>query len=199
MRRSILALFIATIALEPPLLAQSSSSNPAPAVPGGFIGALIMWWICSRRRHQAIGGWLLYFFIQLYISLGVTILLFIAGFENYRPSAWEGSGLYPLFILSTVPGLLLVPVQVTFGTFVLNRRDWKWVQRLKVVLLIDLVFVLIALAIDSYYFSDNVFFDVYSLIWPSIWLPYFTKSKRVQRVFKTKDWFEQAVPVSGTV
>jgi len=45
------------------LAAQASSTNTyTPTFPGG----LIAWWICSRRKREQLGGWLLFYYWQLY-------------------------------------------------------------------------------------------------------------------------------------
>jgi hypothetical protein len=51
---------------------------------------------------------------------------------------------------------------------------------------------LIGLLIHTRYFPDNLFLDVYSLIFPSFLLPYMLRSERVSLVFLTKDWAEAA-------
>lgn len=176
-----------------PSIAFAASESQRPPIPGAAVGALIMWWICSRRKQQAIGGWLLYYFIQLYTGFVLTVFMTLISLENYRPSAWEGSNLYYLFLLSTVPGLIIEIAQVIVGTGLLRVRDWRWVNYLRLVLVVNLVFVGIALAIDAMYFQDSIAFDVLAFIWPIIWLPYFSKSKRVERVLKIKDWVAQPV------
>ena len=65
----------------------------------------------------------------------------------------------------------------------MKTRDYYWVKQLKVVLVLDLIFVLLAMLIDYQFFKDNLPFDVLALIWPLIWLPYFSKSVRVEKVF----------------
>ncbi len=83
--------------------------------------------------------------------------------------------------------------QVVVATGLLRVRDWKWVKHLKAVLITNLVFAAIAIGIDAVHFQDSVAFDVLGLVWPTIWLPYFSRSTRVERVFKTKDWGGQTV------
>lgn len=187
--RSRVTFLIFIVAIVFPSIAFAASESQRPPVPGAVIvGALIMWWICSRRKQQPIGGWLLYYLIQLYFGFVFSLFVTLISIENYRPSVWEGSNLYYFFLLSTVPGLIIEIAQVIVATGLLRVRDWRWVNYLRMVLVIDLVFVMIAVGIDAIHFQDSIAFDVFSLIWPIIWLPYFSKSKRVERVFKTKDW-----------
>jgi hypothetical protein len=187
------AFLVSIVTIVFPSIVFAASESQRPPVPGAAVGALIMWWICYHRRQQPIGGWLLYYFIQLYVAFAFALFITLISLENYRPSAWEGSNLYYLFLLSTVPGLIIEIAQVIVATGLLRVRDWRWVSYLKMVLVVHLVFVGIAIAIDAMYFQDSIVFDVLALIWPIIWLPYFSKSKRVERVFKTKDWLGQPV------
>jgi hypothetical protein len=50
------------------------------------------------------------------------------------------------------------------------------------------LFGLVGAAIDAKFFPDNVFFDIYGLVFPSVFLPYMCFSDRVHRVFLTRDW-----------
>ncbi len=191
--RSRVSLLILVVIIVFPSIAFAASESQRPPVPAAAVGALIMWWICSRRKQQPIGGWLLYYFIQLYLGFVLVLFMTVIALENYRPAAWEDCTLYYLFLLSTVPGFLIEIAQVVVATGLLRVREWRWVNYLRMVLVVDLVFVGIAMAIDAMHFQDSIAFDVLALIWPIAWLPYFSKSKRVERVFKTKDWLGQPV------
>src|SRR5207253_8049083 len=91
---------------------DSNKSSPTSSL-GSLIGVLIVWYICSSRRKKEIGGWLLYFYIQLYVGVIVTVAIGLFSFRNYIPSTWATNpSLYPLFLLSTLPTLMLLPVQL---------------------------------------------------------------------------------------
>jgi hypothetical protein len=138
-RRVAFLVSIMTIAF--PSIVFAASESQRPPIPGAAVGALIMWWICSRRRQQPIGGWLLYYFIQLYLAFAFTLFMTLISLENYRPSAWDDSNLYYLFLLSTVPGFMVEIAQAVVATGLLSVRDWRWVSYLKMALVVDLVFV----------------------------------------------------------
>lgn len=168
------------------LLAANGGQTRTPGVGGG--GLLIMWYICHRRRHNPIGGWLLFYYIQLYLGALFSLLIVAASLEYYSPSSWDDSGLYAISLISSVPQLVLVAAQVAVATALLKVRSWRLVSYLKGVLAALIAFGLLSLALDYGHFPDAVLLDLYSLIWPLIWLPYFSVSKRVRSVFQTKDW-----------
>ena len=68
---------------------------------------LILWVICYNRRLQEIGGWLLFYYIQLYMGIGATLLLLPFTIDNLLPSRWGGApGRYALALLGTLPLLV---------------------------------------------------------------------------------------------
>lgn len=168
----------------------SDNKNQAPL--GGAPGALLMWWICSRRKEKPIGGWLLYFYIQLYVGGAVGIIFMLLSLKNYNPATWQSMPLYWLFLISGLPGQLLLVAQVVVASVLLKKRQWRWVEYMQLLFALDLAFGLLAVLIDHWHFQDNVAFNFLTLAYASIWLLYFWKSVRVRSVFKTKDW--KAVP-----
>jgi hypothetical protein len=176
-----------------PAAAQNGSQTSSTSVPG--LGALIMWYVCAKRKAQEIGGWLLYFYIQLYIGVIISLLVGLAAYENYLPSTWvENQSLYPLFLLSAVPGIVILPIQLVVAERLRKSRDVRFVRSLRTVLWVQLAAAVVGAVIDYAQFPDNLPLDVLAVIWPSVWLPYFHMSKRVKRVFETKNWV-QMVPV----
>lgn len=175
------------IGISQALAADGSNSKPFSGI--GLIGALIMLYICASRRKNEIGGWLLYYYIQMYIGVIIMVIVFLFSFNNYRPSSWSGNiGLYLLFLLSVIPILLLQPLQLIVAEKLRLSRDFQFLKYLRYVLWADLAFSAVSTIIDIGYFPSCVPFDVIGFLWPIIWLPYFYKSKRVRSVFETKDW-----------
>lgn len=187
-KRFITALILTTCIVQAAYGAEGSQTTSSPA--GGSIGgALIMWYICNRRRTQEIGGWLLYYYIQLYVGVLLTVVMTAISFDNYLPVSWDAApNLYPLFLVSTVPAVLLLPIQLGVAEKLRRSRNYSWVQILRYVLWIDLAAAVVGTLIDLTYFADNLAFDALALVWSLVWLPYFYVSKRVSRVFNTKDW-----------
>ena len=150
------------------------------------IVGLIPLLICVNRRTREIGGWLLYYYIQLYVAVVFILISTVLTVHDYLPPAWAAQpGLYPWFLLSIVPGRLVLLVQLVFAEMLRLSRDYRHVHALRLVLWADFAAAIIAIAIDVSFFKHKLILDILALIWPFIWLPYFYVSKRVVRVFRT--------------
>jgi hypothetical protein len=175
----------------------TTHSSPPPA---GGCGALIMAYICSQRKKEEIGGWLLYYYIQIYIGLIATIAIFAVSLENYKPSSWSAApSLYPWFLLSAVPGILVIPAQVVVAELLRRSRSERFLRWLRIVLWIDAACALLAVAIDLVYFRDSLFLDILPIVWVTVWLPYFYVSTRVKKVFVTKTWLVPDLARAGVL
>jgi hypothetical protein len=187
------------LALSLPVLASTDTPD-TPAVSPQFsgIGApvliLLIWYVCASRRKKEIGGWLLYYYIQLYIGAIIAVMLTVRSFDKYLPGTWEYlPGQYPFFLLSTVPVLLVYLAKFVVAERLRISRDYAYVPILRYILFADLASSLIAIAINNQYFEGNsAGFNIVTLIWPIIWIPYFYFSKRVKSVFKNHDWLSSA-------
>jgi Protein of unknown function (DUF2569) len=177
------------VALTIPALAVDNrqvAGNSLEAAPYGF---LIVTAVCVWRRKEEIGGWLLFFYIQTYGGVIFTVLLVSLSFQNYLPSAWAANpSLYPLYLLSSLPIQILAVVVIVVAEMMRRTREYRFVQMLRAVLWIYIAAIGVGAVIDWSQFPENIPLDAYSLIFPAIWLPYFYRSARVSRVFKTKDW-----------
>jgi hypothetical protein len=168
------------------LAADAGKSSSSPAAGGG----LLIWPVCYVRRKNPIGGWLLYYFIGLYVGLFISIALTVPSSSNYNPLEWDDKFHYFLFIITTIPGEIFLLAQVFLSFFLLSkkRRDWKYIEILKKVLLADVVFSAVSIPIEVSLWPVSIFFSVYSAILSLIWFFYFRNSARVQYVFKDKLW-----------
>jgi hypothetical protein len=141
----------------------------------------------SRKRQ--IGGWLLYFYIQLYLSLIVSLMLIPQVASNLNPTQWDESFRYVMYFLSVVPVLIIDAIEVTVATRLLFRRNEGNVRLLRNIILALAIASAVAIGIDLMYFRDaTMFFDVLGLMFAVIWTLYFSKSKRVKAVFVEKNW-----------
>jgi len=70
-------------------------------------------------------------------------------FDNYRPGSWsQVPQLYPWFLLSALPGVLVTPAQLAVAEKLRWSRDRRFLGWLRVVLWCDLAFALLAIAVD---------------------------------------------------
>lgn len=172
------------------LWAASSNQTITPGF-GGFLSLLLII-TCVTRRKYAIGGWLLYFFIQLYLAVLVRLIVTTIYLHNYNPFNWEDISQYSLYCLSTIPTTLILIAQGVIAVFLISKkhRFWSTVNIFRLALLADMVFNMIAIPIDLALWPDAVVFSILGLIWPLIWLPYFSFSKRVKSIYLLHDWLE---------
>lgn len=168
------------------VLASSTTTSSNPA--GG--GLVIAFAIAYFSRKRQIGGWLLYFYLQLYITLVFTLILAPQILSNLNPKEWDDSFLYVMYVLSVAPVLIIQIIQVISATKLLFRRNEQNVIFLRKLLYILVVTSVITIAIDIVYFSEDpaIFFDAITLVFAIIWSLYFSKAKRIKMVFIDKNW-----------
>jgi len=133
---------------------------------------------------MSIGGWLFYYYLQLYGTILFTMLLSAVIVDNLQPTGWEDKALYTLFVLSVVPMYLVKALEVIFATRLLvkSQRNEKNVKVVRYILLASVIIGVAGLAIDYYHFRDNLPLSIFALIFSSIWCLYFFSSYRVDYV-----------------
>jgi len=161
--------------------AYAASSTPATAGAPLFIALAIAY--LSRRR--SVGGWLFYYYFQLYGSVLIVFLIGAAAIDNFKPASWDDNALYGLFIISVVPVYLVKAAEVIMASKLLMKRlrNTKNVNYLRYTLVAAIIFNLIGVIIDYYHFIDNIAFSTLTLVFSIIWYFYFTDSYRVYYVF----------------
>jgi hypothetical protein len=166
------------------LLTSSSSSPAAPTLPGGVIA----WIVCYRARRSPIGGWLLFFYWQLYGGLLMTAVFFAINIQSYVPENFDSGEKCALFLLSVVPSLILYLAQIAVGTILLSVRTWDILKLLRWLTAARVFAGVVSMVIDANYFPDNTALNLLTVIPASLWLAYLFRSVRVRHVFKTQDW-----------
>jgi len=159
---------------------------PFTSIPVTWI---ILWLICYNRRKEDIGGWLLFYYIQLYVGIVITLLVLPFSVESLLPSRWVGApGLYALYLLANLPVLAILFAQVIVAHRLRRSRDPAYLVPLRRILWAALLLSAVKLGIDIKFFQLTLELDALAVLWPACWLPYFYRSIRVQHVFVTKDW-----------
>lgn len=167
------------------LLAGTSSTNSyTPTLPGGFLA----WWICARRKREEIGGWLLFYYWQLYSGAILSIVFFVTQFQIYVPESYDDPKKFYLSLSSIVPVLVFHSVEIAIATMLISVRTWDLLRLLRWVACAHVIALAIGVAINAFYFSDAEFVNVIALIQTAVWLAYLFKSRRVVHVFKRHDW-----------
>ena len=176
-----------TLFLSTDALAETSGTQSQSAAGGALFIAFAIVYL-SRRR--AIGGWLLYFYIQLYLSFTISLIFVPQTLTNLNPKQWDNSFLYVMFFLSVVPVMVTEILEIIAATKLLLRRNEQNVNFLRKILITLVATSAIAFAIDIAYFSEDpaVIFDVLTLVFGIIWALYFSKARRVKLVFIAKNW-----------
>ncbi|MFH0812459.1 MAG: DUF2569 family protein [Pseudomonadota bacterium] len=181
------SVFAAIVLLTP---SEVLAANQSPGQQTFGAGLFIAWAIAYLSRRRAIGGWLLYFYIQLYLSTVFSLFFLPTTLSNLRPGQWDRANLYVLYILSTVPVLVTTALEVWAATKLLFRRSEKNVAFLRKILVALMVVSAAALTIDLAYFKEAVtlYFDIVTLIFSLVWFAYFLKAKRIRLVFIENAW-----------
>jgi len=167
------------------LITSSGSTPPAPTYPGGII---VAWLICNGAKRNQIGGWLLFFFWQLYGGVIITAALFATNIQSYVPENFESTDRCALFLVTTVPTLIIYLAQLGVGTILLSVRIWDLLKLLRWLIGAQVVASIVSTIIDANYFPDNVGLNFLTLVPEALWLAYFFRSKRVKHVFENHDW-----------
>lgn len=164
----------------------AANNTYTPTLP---LGWLVAWLICSRRKEQAIGGWLLFFYWQLYSGILMTVVFFAINFQSYVPENFDHPTTYYLFLISAVPGILILGLQVAVGTMLLSVRTPDMLRLLRWLMGGGVIAAFIGTMIDFKYFPGNAGLGIFLTLLPEVlWLAYFLKSRRVHHVFEAGDW-----------
>ena len=144
--------------------------------------------LCISGRKQAIGGWLLYFYCWIFAVLFISVRDIALHPNVFSPSFRSDSLNHEALVLAVFPRLLVYLAVAGIAVVLLIKREWVWVERLRVALLAGVIIAGFSLWLDVRYFPKSTYFN--SLRWIGLcsWLLYFFVSKRVQRVFRTHDW-----------
>jgi hypothetical protein len=178
---------VVVLAAIPALAAKSSSPSYVPGLVA--LGPLWMYWLCNSQKHKSIGGWLLYFYIQIYLGVPlVTAVFLVSSWPHLEASRWTDQTAFALFTLKSILPLVMITAQAIMATLLLRKREWMMVNLLRGLFVADLLSAMFCVAIDAIYWPSMLVRGTAALLWPIIWLGYFSYSKRVQRVFKTHDW-----------
>lgn len=152
---------------------------------------IVVAFVCYFRRKEAIGGWLLLFFSQMYIGATVVLLRSIPIVARAFPgTSTAPASVYKLVLLVTLLRLIAHAVLATVSTFLLRERSPLWVERLRFALETALLLNGATLMIDFLRFPSTLVRNFVGWLVLLAWLIYFFLSVRVRMVFFSKTWGE---------
>jgi hypothetical protein len=165
-------------------LLTGTGTQSTPMLPGGIVA----WIICNGRKRNPIGGWLLFYYWQLWSGLVVSAVFFALNIQSYVPENFDNGKLFAIFLAASVPTLLVLLVQAVVATMLLSFRTADMLRLLRWTLAASVVAFASGIAIDAKYYPENAVFLTLGLIQETLWMFYFFKSARVRHVFDRHDW-----------
>ncbi len=165
--------------------ADSSAPNPTSSAAPVFI----IWLVCFLRRKKPIGGWLLFYFISIWLSLIVSFALSSKTISYLAlPHSLADC---PLFLsnLGAILSFALLTVEFVLSIILMTPawRAWKYVLLLRKVLVTSCVVFLVSFALDLTFSGYTFVLDLWALTLSVTWWFYFRRSTRVHRVFHSTD------------
>ena len=85
------------------------------------------------------------------------------------------------------PRFIGISVVAVIALIALVKREWDWLERLRLALLVEVTIAGLSVGLDIRYFPGAVKFNAARWIGLCLWLLYFYFSKRVRRVFGAKN------------
>ena len=161
--------------------------------------ALVFAIVSYLRRKQEIGGWLLYFCYWIVGVLVISLADIVQHPQAFFHQGAQNSGFHLALILAVFPRLIAVIAVMTCTFVLLRTKEWVWVERLRLALLVAAIIALISLALDAKFFPRSLLANGARWIGLALWTLYFFVSQRVRRVFQTHDGEteRQIMPITG--
>jgi hypothetical protein len=154
--------------------------------PAGLVTAIVS----LVRRKRDIGGWLMYFYFWIGAVLAVYLQDALGNYRVFLPSSRLNPANQLALIVAVYPRLFVLLGVVTVAVAVLKRREWLWIERLRLMLGATVVITGISVVLDAIYFPRSLLANLIRCVMLCVWLTYFHVSKRVHHVFRTKDWHQ---------
>jgi hypothetical protein len=157
-------------------------STPAVPAPFGFIGIVAVVW-CISRRNENIGGWLMFFYYQIYASIALFLFSALGSAEKFAPSEWRETSNYLVFLASVLPRYAAFLLVGATATVLVSKKTHAWVIYLRIALGAAIGLMALPLLLDALYFQDALIWNLLRVVMLGAWLIYFFVSERVKRVF----------------
>jgi hypothetical protein len=149
------------------------------SIGGGL--ALLCGIAAIARRKYAIGGWLFYFYCQVF--LGLALIGASTHWQSYLPRAWNDPARYFAYAVSNLSRVTLLAAIGAICIRLARARERQWVCGLQYALATYAFLTILKLVADFYCFPAAARRDALSLAFPVVWMVYFGASRRVRQVF----------------
>ncbi len=175
------------------LQSVAAPSNPLNRV---FLPLALIFAVASYlRRRESIGGWLLYFYYWIYALLVAYAYDVFAHYRVFLPSS-KADCEHHLALMATVhPRLFALGVVIGIAMIMLKKREWVWVERLRLALGAEIAIAAVSVALDAKYFPKSFTLNLGRCVMMFLWFLYFCFSDRVYSVFRLKDWESVRPPI----
>ena len=175
------------------MLATDAATKPVN--PLG-IGGIVAWVVCANRKQYSIGGWLMFYFWQIFSGAAMTAYFLIAtGYRSYMPEVHPNVMSHWLFFVSAAPQGVLLFAQAGAALMLLCVRTWDALQLVRYIALATVASCWAGVFIAGVKFPGDLTIQLIGALQMSLWTTYLFASKRVVRVFKHDNW-EQAAPAN---
>ena len=183
----LVAALVVVLCCQSTMAANGTPPGQNPAASGLFLGLAIAY--LSRRRQ--IGGWLLYYYMQLFVSMVMTCVVSLPTIvKQIQPTEWDSASLYVWYLLSTVPELAIFMAEIILSALLLFRRNETTLRLVRFTQLALVVATGVSLCISFVHFDESttIILESYSLFFAIVWFWYFRTATRVQCVFIERRW-----------
>lgn len=110
--------------------------------------------LCIVGRKQAIGGWLLYFYYWVFAVLFISFRDITLHPNVFRPSFRPDAVNRGALVLAVFPRLFVYLAVAAAAVILLVKREWVWVERLRVLLMAGVAIAGFSVWIDVHYFPN---------------------------------------------
>lgn len=151
---------------------EDGPATGAPTTTTPSAGLIVALSIVYLSRRSKIGGWLLYYYVQLYGSVLISAIVVPTIAHNLNPNIWDTSAHYVWYVLTVIPLEAATLAEVALATILLWKRNEAMLQRLRQVLLALVVISLASLCVDYLQYTrdqTNAALDMMSLVSAMIW------------------------------
>ena len=139
------------------------------------------------RRKKQIGGWLFYFYYWIFGFVVIYAKEAVQSAKVFAPSYHSKVINHEALVAAVFPRFIGISAVAVIAIVVLVKREWAWLDRLRLALLVEVIIAGVSVGLDIRYFPRSLRLNAVRWIGLLLWLLYFYFSKRVRRVFGARN------------